>query len=194
MVTPEFFCRFDSLGVTEEAIQEFCKALNLGFDRDGFQVEMERVKRVFRDEVAKRLLSSQENLFIKKIESLLSLYNPKVAGGVFQANFSLKEDPTVQIEWVFDEDGDPAEELSPDESSYWIVLNRTPFFPGTSAIVADIGTIKLETECEVSVTDVKQLPSGWILHLIRVKAGNSNLSNTKALCFIKFFSRLVGRS
>jgi len=129
---------------------------------------MERVKRVFRDEVAKQLISSEESLFIRKIESLLSLYNPKVSGGVFQAQFELKTDPPVQVEWVFNHDGDPTEELSPEESSYWILLNRTPFFPGSPSVVADVGSLELENNCHIRVSDVKQLPAGWILHLITV--------------------------
>ncbi len=163
-----FCCRYDSHGVTEDAVEELCATLKLQFDREGLQKEMSKVKKVFRDEIAKQTILNEENVFIRKVESLLSFYTPKVSGGVFQSVIDISQDNPICVEWVFDEDGDPVEEISNDEASYWVLLNKTPFFPGSSSIVSDIGTIELENDNHVTVMDVKQLHSGWILHQVIV--------------------------
>ena len=142
---------------------------------------MSKVKKIFRDEIAKQVIANEENLFIRKVESLLSFYNPKSSGGVFQPISEISQSNPIVVEWIFDEDGDPVEEISNDEASYWVLLNKTPFFPGSATIVSDVGTIELENNCHVSITDVKQLPSGWILHQIIVSGTNYNYCNVSCL-------------
>jgi len=173
------FLRYDSHGVTDEAIEEMCATLNLEFDREGLQLEMGKVKKVFRDEIAKKISTNEENIFMRKVESLLSFYNPSTSGGVFQPITEISNETPIVVEWIVDEDGDPVEEISHDEPSYWVLLNKTPFFPGSSSIVSDIGSIELENDCRVSITDVKQLPSGWILHRVIV---SSTLHRSTRVC------------
>ena len=160
--------RYERHGVVEEAMEELAVSFGIQFDPQDFKEELSHVKKKFRDEVAKQILSSEERLFVRKIESLLALYDPKNSGGVQISVGDISPENIVLIDWIFDEEGDPVEEISEGSNSYWIVLNKSPFMPGNASIQSDAGSILLENNCRLFVTNVKQLPSGWILHQVRV--------------------------
>jgi alanyl-tRNA synthetase len=126
------------------------------------------MKRMFRDDALREILFDEEKQFTNKVGSFLSLYNPQVAGGVYHDLANGKNPENVSIDWIFDEDGNPTEEIGKGES-YWVVLSSTTFQSGTPFKASDGGWLELEDGTLVCVINVKQLPSGWILHQITVR-------------------------
>ncbi|CAG7721799.1 unnamed protein product [Allacma fusca] len=158
---------YESHGVTQEAMEELAVSFGVVFDPEEFSSELNAVKKVFRDEVTKQTVFNEERLFIRKIESLLALYDPKISGGVRISSVDISSENPVFIEWVFDDDGDPVEEICDGNHAYWIVLNQSPFTPGDEHYQSDDGYILLENNCRLHVCKVRQLPSGWIIHQVK---------------------------
>jgi alanyl-tRNA synthetase len=162
--------RYDALGVTQEAAEELCQSLNIKFDKEGMNEEMKRVKKGFRDEIAKQVLLNSETNFIRKVESFLSKYKPEYAGGICKPELTIndQEDP-IFVEWIFDQDGEPVEEFTGSNKSFWVILSKTIFIPGSHAVSSDVGAVVLKDGSTLNITNVKMLPSGWILHLVSVR-------------------------
>ncbi|CAL8134224.1 unnamed protein product [Orchesella dallaii] len=160
---------YESVGATQEAIEELCSAFGLTFDKTGMDQEMKRMKKMFRDEVTKEMIENEDRIFIRKLESLMALYNPQDSGGICNPTMNIvREANPLFVEWMFDGSGDPVEEISSnDKESHWVILNKTPFVPGDTDFESDRGVLVLENGCKLHVEHVRQLPSGWILHLIK---------------------------
>lgn len=160
--------RYDSHGVTEEAAEELCQSLGLKFDKEGLNQETTRVKKGFRDEIAKQVHLNSEFNLIRKIESYLCKYKPEDAGGICKPELTLSNEDPVFVEWIFDTAGEPVEEFTGCDQSFWVILSKTIFIPGSPNLSSDIGAVVLQDGSRLNVTNVKMLPSGWILHLVSV--------------------------
>lgn len=161
---------YESCGATAEAIEDLCSAIGLNFDQGGMEQEMKRMKKKFREEVAAEMMANEDGHFIRKLESLMALYNPEDSGGVCQPGMNIAQEPSpgVFVQWIFDGNGDPVEEIATGgNESYWLILNKTPFVPGTSNFETDRGVLFLKNGVKLNVDQVRRLPSGWILHLIK---------------------------
>lgn len=165
------FSRYDSHGVTQEAAEELCCTLGVKFDKEGMNNEMQRVKKGFRDQIAKQVLLNSEANFIRKVESFLIKHKPEEAGGICKPDLTIstkEKGQEVLLEWIFDEDGEAVEEVTGSDKTYWIILNKTIFIPGSKTLTSDVGAVVLADGSSLNVTNVKVLPSGWILHHVSV--------------------------
>lgn len=159
---------YDSCGVTAEAVEDLCSTLGLKFDATGMENEMKRMKKMFRDEVAAEMIANEDKVFVRKLESLMGLYDPKDSGGVCNPTMNIvRERPGVFVEWIFDGSGDPVEEICSTNESHWLILNRTVFVPGGEDFETDTGSLVLENGTVLGVELVRRLPSGWIVHLVK---------------------------
>src|SRR5258705_3759713 len=126
------------MGISEEAMEELAKFFWLKYDKEAMLEEKEKIKREFQEETFISQIEDTQKQFVRKIETFLSLYKPDKAGGLFQPGFGEKLSDAVPntecpitIEWVFNEDGEPLEEIDAssdkeplDEADgYWILLH-----------------------------------------------------------------------
>jgi alanyl-tRNA synthetase len=184
------FLRHDSIGVNQEAAEELCNSLGIKFDKDGLDAEMQSIKKGFRDEVARQTLLNSETNFMAKLESFLSQCRPEKGGGICKPDLKIsKEEDFPIVQWIFDEDGEPVEEVTGSVKKFWIILDKTIFIPGSKTLESDIGSIVLKDGSKLDVNQVKILPSGWILHLVSVIEDylNSLYMFFKHLRLIAFF-------
>ena len=156
---------YDTLGFPFEVTLEFCETHNLIADKEKFDVKMNMFQELSKSSSDfggdKSVVNLINTLNLEKTE--FTGYSETISNGEI---LSIVNNNLEKI----------LKEFKEKDVEFYIILNRTPFYPEGGGQVGDIGEINGES-FNLEILDTQELVEGYIFHKAKIMKGNIKINN-----------------
>ena len=156
---------YDTLGFPFEVTLEFCETHNLIADKEKFDVKMNMFQELSKSSSDfggdKSVVNLINTLNLEKTE--FTGYSETISNGEI---LSIVNNNLEKI----------LKEFKEKDVEFYIILNRTPFYPEGGGQVGDIGEINGES-FNLEILDTQELVEGYIFHKAKITKGNIKINN-----------------
>ena len=156
---------YDTLGFPFEVTLEFCETHNLIADKEKFDLKMNMFQELSKSSSDfggdKSVVNLINTLNLEKTE--FTGYSETISNGEI---LSILNNNLEKI----------LKEFKEKDVEFYIILNRTPFYPEGGGQVGDIGEINGEN-FNLEILDTQELVEGYIFHKAKITKGNIKINN-----------------
>ncbi|MDR0434443.1 MAG: alanine--tRNA ligase [Gracilibacteraceae bacterium] len=174
------FHLYETYGFPPELTAEMLAEQNLKLDMPGFQAAEAEHRRQAREQ-SKQMRAADEEPFLAA-KALTLKETPFIGYALYKVN--------AEIAALFGE-SDLSE--AGEGETVWCVLRQTPFFAESGGQISDTGVITAG-DASAQVTEVRRLPSGAVLHRLKIQAGKLRVGDTVSAQVDERARRAVSRN